>query len=132
MVIESASLSVLDTSRCVGQCAHMSAPILRALMDSGTVWDDPSEDLLFELLSDVQRGDETYFIVEQLADESGQTFIQVMHDGQHWIVERREGGADQHFRIALTHLRQAHEALTTWSFGLPLVPAAGAWTNAAT
>ena len=98
-------------------------------MDSGSVWDDPSEDLLFELLSDVERGDETFFIVERLADPSGQTFIQVMHDGQHWIVERREGGEDQHYSVALLDLRQAHEAMTTWSFGLPLAPPASAWTN---
>ena len=67
--------------------------MLRALTESGAIWDDPSEDLLFELLSDIDRGHGTWFIVERVADATGQTYIQVIQDGQGgWTVERREGG----------------------------------------
>lgn len=108
----------------------MEAPILRALTESGATWDDPSEDLLFELLSDVERGDETWFIVERLDDGTGQTYIQVIQDGQGgWTVERREGGPDKHFGVTRAGLRLAHEAMTSWAFGLPLVPPVGEWVT---
>lgn len=98
----------------------MSIPALRARTESGATWDDRSEDLIFELLSDVERGDETYFVVEQLADSSGQTYIQVIQDGHAgWTVERREGGPDRHFTITVPRLGQAHHTMTACAFGLP-------------
>lgn len=110
----------------------MSIPVLRASTESGATWDDPSEDLVLELLSDVERGDETYFVVEQLGDSSGQTYIQVIQDSHGgWTVERREGGPDRHFTISVPDLRQAHQTMTAWVFGLPLVPAAESWSKVA-
>ena len=47
-------------------------------MESGTTWEDPSENLLFELLADIERGDEQLLIIERLADPSGQTYVQVI------------------------------------------------------
>ena len=108
----------------------MTDPLLRALTESGAVWDDPSEDLLFELLSDIERGDETWFIVERVADATGQTYMQVIQDGQgRWTMERREGGPEAHFGVTRTDLRLAHETMTTWAFGLPLVPPHGEWAT---
>jgi len=84
----------------------MSEPVLRALTESGGIWDDPSEDLLYELLGDVERGDETWLIVERLADTSGQTYTQVIRsDNGSWTVERREGGPDRHYATTVDELR---------------------------
>lgn len=100
------------------------------MTESGAIWDDPSEDLLFELLSDIDRGDEAWFIVERVADASGQTYIQVIRNEQgRWTVERREGGADRHFGVTRADLRLAHETLTAWAFDLPLVPPVGEWSS---
>ena len=108
----------------------MTAAILRASTENGAVWDDPSEDMLFILLEDVQRGDESHFVVERLADASGQTYIQVIQDGRGgWTIERREGGPDRHFTVTVPDLRQAHAAMTAWAFELPLVPPAAAWSR---
>ena len=114
-----------------GQSAlPMTAAILRASTENGAVWDDPSEDMLFILLEDVQRGDESRFVDERLADASGQTYIQVIQDGLGgWTVERREGGPERHFTVTVPDLRQAHAAMTTWAFELPLVPPAAAWSR---
>jgi hypothetical protein len=45
-------------------CDHgvMNEPILRVQMESGQIWHDPSEDLLFELLSDMERGEEEFLM----------------------------------------------------------------------
>lgn len=108
----------------------MTDPLLRALTESGAVWLDPSGDLMFELLRDVERGDETWFIVERVADATGQTYIQVIRDGHGgWTVERREGRPERHFAVTRADLRLAHETLTTWAFGLQLVPPPGEWTT---
>jgi hypothetical protein len=53
-------------------------PEIRALTETGAVWGDPSEDLLFELLTDVDHGEGTWVIVERLADSQQQTYGQVL------------------------------------------------------
>ncbi len=94
-------------------------PVLRALTDVGPAWDDPSEDLLFELLGDVDRGEATFVIVERSGDASGLTYIQAIRnsDGS-WQVERREGSADRHFGGRSTNLRSTHDELVGWAFKL--------------
>lgn len=95
-------------------------PILRALMQSGETWDDPSEDLLFELMSDIDAGAEQFMIVERLADTSTNTYAQtcVTDDGR-FQVEYRDGGSQRHFQAFTPELRVAHAAITGWAFGLP-------------
>ena len=107
--------------------------MLRALMESGASWDDPSEDLLFELLSDVERGDETWFIIERVGDSTGQTYVQVIRDEKGgWMVERREGGPERHFGVTRADLRLAHQTMTAWAFDLPLVPPPDEWASITT
>ena len=110
----------------------MTAPILRATMESGETFDDPSEDLLFMLLETIERGEEEFLVLERTADSSGQTYAQTARgqDGS-WIVERREGSADRHFGATLTDLRQVHAILTGWAFGLPEAVDATPWAPVA-
>ncbi|HUQ63538.1 MAG TPA: hypothetical protein VM121_07285 [Acidimicrobiales bacterium] len=103
----------------------MTTPSLRAEMESGAVWDDPSEDLLYDLLGDVERGDEQFMVVERTSDPSGQTYLQaILGDSGGWILERRDGGPDAHYRASSAELRTVHAAVTAWAFELP------DWANA--
>jgi hypothetical protein len=103
-------------------------PILRATTEQGQVWEDPSEDLLFDLMSEVKDGTEQFLIVERLSDPSGQTYAQVIIDeGGGWLVERREGAADRHFSASLPEMRAAHEVLTGWAFELPGLESKATW-----
>lgn len=92
-------------------------PILRATTETGAVWDDPSEDVLHELLLDIDRGDEQFFVLERLADPSGHTYAQVIRDGDAWHVERRDGGPEAHFATRVADLGAAHAVLVDWAFG---------------
>lgn len=99
--------------------AHATAtgPVLRATTQRGDVYDDPSEDLVYELMSDMEDGSEGYFAVQRLADPSGVTYAQVFRDGNDWLLELREG--DSRFRAVFSGRRAAHSALTAWTFELP-------------
>jgi hypothetical protein len=89
-------------------------------MESGVVWDDPSENLLYDLLGDVERGDEQFIVIERTSDPSGQTYMQaILGDGGGWLLERRDGRPDAHYRAASADLRTVHAAMTAWAFELP-------------
>ena len=91
---------------------------LRATTASGASFDDPSEDLLFELLSDIERGDEEFMIVERSSDPSGQTYAQTFRGEQGWAIEHRDGSAGRHFRTTIADLESTHRILTSWAFDL--------------
>jgi hypothetical protein len=98
----------------------MTDPMLRAVLDSGQTWDDPSEDLLFDLLSDIEAGEEEFMIVERTADETGHTYAQVRRtDDGLYQVEYRAGGPSRHFQAFTPDKRLAHSAITAWAFELP-------------
>lgn len=101
---------------------------LRATLESGVQHDDPSEDALFEFLSDLENGDGTFMIVERLSDATGQTYIQTSRnpDGA-FVVEYRDGDAGQHFRTLVPDMRAAHSVMTGWAFELPGWVTASAW-----
>ena len=101
---------------------------LRASVESGNNWDDPSEDHLFMLVEDIERGDESYLIVERLSDSSGQSYIQTMRneDGG-FLVERRDGVPDKHFQTTASDFRHAHALIVAWAFGEPEVATPGEW-----
>ncbi len=104
-------------------CENDSMPILRVQVESGTSYDDPSEDLLFMLLEDIERGEEQFAVVERISDVSQQTYAQVIKSvAGGWTVERREGGPDSHYAVDVASLRQAHAILTCWAFEIPQVP----------
>lgn len=95
-------------------------PVLRALMESGKTWDDPSEDLIFELLADVDRGEEQFIVLERTSDPSGQTYAQSIRDEDgSYLVERRDGGPEAHFRLTSLTMREAHAVLSAWAFEMP-------------
>jgi hypothetical protein len=97
----------------------MTDPILRAETGSGPAWDDPSEDLLFELLTDLENGEAEFLIVERTADRTGNTYAQVLrNDNGLYQVEHRAGGPSQHFQAFTPDMRLAHRVITAWAFDL--------------
>ena len=105
------------------------APILRAQTEQGQQFDDPSEDLLFQLLGDIGRGDEQFVIVERLDDPSGETYAQVTLDDGRWVLEHRAGSADRHFMTTLADLPKAHEILVAWAFQVDGWDSRTAWDH---
>ncbi|MBB2922306.1 hypothetical protein [Cellulomonas cellasea] len=92
----------------------------RATVESGDVYDDPSEDALLLLLEDIEDGREAFVIVERLADASGQTYAQSTRaDDGRYVVEHRAGAPRRHFHVVVDDVRAAHALLTAWTFDLP-------------
>jgi hypothetical protein len=104
-------------------------PVLRALTESGDSYDDPSEDLLFMLLDDVDHGAGTWVIVDRPADASQQTYAQALRvAADSWVVEHREGSPETHVGTTVGDLRTAHQLLTGWAFDLAGWADGATWT----
>ena len=91
-------------------------------MQSDATWHDPSEDLFFELLSDIERGDETFMVVERLDQESGDHYLQTILDAEgNWIIEYRSGGAETHRAATIGSTfddkRLVHQVVVNWAYG---------------
>jgi hypothetical protein len=94
-------------------------PILRAKPEVGDTYDDPSEDLIFLLLQDIEEGEGSFLIIERLSDPSGNTYAQVLRrDDGSYVVEHREGSADRHYATVVPDMRTAHTLLTGWAHDL--------------
>lgn len=100
----------------------MSTSGIRAEMPSGAVWDDPSEDLLFELLSDVERGDEEFIVVVRLeTNVPGDHYVQaILEPDGGWTVEHRHGDATTHERGRVgpspDDKRLLHQVIVSWAY----------------
>lgn len=107
-----------------------SSPILRAKTEDDERWDDPSEDLLFELLLDIDKGFGSFLILEQAADPNAQTYAQVARrDDGSYAVEYREGSADRHYGTTVPDMRTAHKLLAGWAFELAGWKQDAQWTR---
>ncbi len=72
------------------------------------------------LLEDIEAGEGTYLIVDSLADQTNQTYVQTSRnaDGT-YVVEYRNGGPEKHFGTVVRDMRAAHALVTGWAFDLP-------------
>ncbi|WP_067821355.1 hypothetical protein [Actinomadura kijaniata] len=95
----------------------MAIASLRATTETGEIYDDPSEDLLFMLFEDIANGDEDFFIVER-TEGGGQTYFQVAGGGRGFVLEYRDGGPDRHFGTECDDLQCAHRVVTGWALEL--------------
>jgi len=92
---------------------------LRAECASGETYADPSESMLLELFSDLERGDEEYFVLTKPGSASAEVFSQAtLDDEARYVVEYREGGQQHHFQAVTPDKHLAHAALTGWAFEL--------------
>jgi hypothetical protein len=96
-----------------------AAPVLRAHVENGEVWDDPSEDLLFMLFSYLEQDEATFIIVEWVSDTSGLTYVQAArNDDGSYQVEYQAGSLDHHYGTTVPDMRTAHRIVTDWAFDL--------------
>ncbi len=107
----------------------MTAPTIAVRMESGKVWEDPSEDFLFMLFEEVNEGESDWLIIERLSDTSGQTYLQSAKDEDGFVVEYRDGSPDSHFGAYVSDFRKAHEIATGWAFGLPGWSERASWSR---
>lgn len=83
------------------------------------------------LFEDIEAGAEGSFVIERLVEPSGQACRVALcretspslscrcyrsHDRPWWIIERREGSAEQHFVTGTFDMREAHEIVTEWAY----------------
>jgi hypothetical protein len=89
----------------------------RATMHSGAVYDDPSEDLLYQLFLDIESGKELFIVVERLNDATGHTYVQALRDQEGaYLVEQRAGDPVTHQGIVTQRMPAAHLAVCDWLF----------------
>ncbi len=104
--------------------------VLRATTESGDTIEDPSEDALRLLFEDLEAGEGTFLIVESVGDTDGQTYVQAARSGDGtYVVEYRQGSADQHFQTTAPDFSEAHALVMMWAFGMPGLHARAAWTR---
>jgi hypothetical protein len=71
---------------------------LRATTWSGETWDDPDEDTLYDLLSEMNLV-HRFVTVERLDTPEPERFIQVhLNDDMSCLIEYRDGGPHAHFQ----------------------------------
>jgi hypothetical protein len=104
----------------------MSHPVVRAIEWDGTTWEDPSEEVLGDLLADMNLS-WRFVIVERLDREpEGQHYMQVyLNDDFSYQVEYREGGPDRHFQAhvppqpGIIGCNPVARVLRAWAFDRP-------------
>ena len=102
--------------------------VLRATSEFGDVVDDPSQDALLTMFQALEAGQGSFLIVESVADTTGQTFVQAARGGDGtYVVEYRQGSADQHFQTTAPDFHEAHALVTMWAFGLPGLHERASW-----
>jgi hypothetical protein len=97
-------------------------PILRATNEAGETWDDPSEDMLFMLIDELENPGNAFLIVERLGPDREGHFMQVVAPDTaraQYVLEYREGPPEAHYGTAIAAMRDVHETMTAWAFDLP-------------
>ena len=81
---------------------------------------DPSEETLREMVRDLAHDTEEHLVVGLLADRSGQTYVQVLHDaGGRWVVEHRAGSEETHAHAVVPDVDVAAAIVVAWAAGDP-------------
>ncbi|GHE15440.1 hypothetical protein [Streptomyces alanosinicus] len=85
----------------------MVKPWLRAIEDDGRVVDDPTEEVLHDLLADMNLRHRFVILERCDLEPHGQHYMQAyLNDDMSYQIEYREGSADKHYQ---THLPAPHE-----------------------
>lgn len=92
----------------------MAAMYYCADSENGDHIDDPSEDALFELLSDLNDTDNTFVVIQPDQDEPVWfASVAVLEDGGYEVVRRDTSGREHDVRVEASLSRIAND-LTTW------------------
>ena len=104
----------------------MAIPVVRAIESDGRAWDSPSEECLHDLLAYMNLR-HRFVIVERVDQKpAGQHYMQVyLNDDFSYLVEYREGSADQHFQARVARqpevigVAPVARIVTDWAFDRP-------------
>jgi hypothetical protein len=89
----------------------------RVTLQSGRFYDDPDEDMLYQLFVELETGAELYLIVHRAADPTGETFVHALRDDDgSYILEQRAGGPITQIGTVKPSLPWAHLAVCDWLF----------------
>lgn len=92
----------------------MAATYYCADSENGDHIDDPSEDALFELLSDLNDTDNTFVVIQPDQDEPVWfASVAVLEDGGYEVVRRDASRREHEVRVEASLSRIAND-LTTW------------------
>ncbi|MFF3275906.1 hypothetical protein ACFYWU_33945 [Streptomyces chrestomyceticus] len=104
----------------------MVTPALRARTWSGQTFDNPTEETLFDLLSEMNLRHRCLTVERLTTEPSGQHYMQVrLNDDWSCHLEYRDGGSEQRFqaRVPGPFEMAGHDiaarVLTSWAFGVP-------------
>lgn len=98
--------------------------ILSAQTEAGRVWYDPSEDLLFELMTDLDSGDRLLWVLRLDAGDGDHFFrVELLTGGgepdrDRFDLEHQDGEGGRHRRASDVPFRDAHAGLTAWAHRL--------------
>jgi len=84
-------------------------------------YDDPSAELLCQIISGLHKGENYCLIVQRVPDGSKDgTYIQtaVLADGR-FTVEYQDGDLQHHFHAEVENARAAYEVVVAWAFERP-------------
>jgi hypothetical protein len=84
-------------------------------------FDDPSEELLGQIISGLTAKDNYFVMVQRVPDGSKDgTYIQtaVLADGR-FTVEYQDGDVQHHYHAEVDSARRAHEVVAAWAFERP-------------
>ncbi|WP_328907794.1 hypothetical protein OG230_35000 [Streptomyces sp. NBC_00234] len=104
----------------------MASPILRAIEADETVWDDPSDDRLHDLLADMSLSWRFVVVLRLDLEPADQHYMQVyLNDDLSYQLEYREGGPEKHFQAEaergheILGLEPVAKILQDWARGRP-------------
>jgi hypothetical protein len=99
----------------------MDSTALRVTDALDRQWDNPSPEVIWDLVSGLTPPDNDFMIVEHLPDTSaGGTYIQtaILEDGC-YTVEYQDGDVEHHFHADVDGARQAYEVILAWASERP-------------
>lgn len=84
-------------------------------------FDDPSEDLLWQIISGLTVGDNYFVVVSHVPDDSKDgTYIQTAILGdRRFAMEYQDGDTQHHYRAEVGSARQAYEVVAAWASDHP-------------
>jgi hypothetical protein len=84
-------------------------------------WDNPSEELLGQIISGLTAKGNYFVLVQRFPDDSKDgTYIQTaILAGGRFTVEYQDGDVDHHYHAEVESARRAHEVVAAWAFERP-------------
>ncbi|MCX4970142.1 hypothetical protein OHA98_36390 [Streptomyces sp. NBC_00654] len=95
----------------------MDASYYRAVSEDGDIIDDPSEDALYMLFSDLNDADNTFVVIEPYEDEPRwHASVTVRGEGGYEVV-RRDTARREHEVVTEDSIHRIANSLTIWMAG---------------